>query len=65
MTNRTSNPSIKCTVSQCAFHCPDTNYCSLDEIKVSRCAAQVTSSAGTECASFTCRPDCKKGLFGK
>ncbi len=65
MKNKNSNPSIKCSVTQCAYHCGDEDYCSLDKVKISRCAAQVTDCAGTECASFTCRPGVKLGLNNK
>ena len=28
--NKNANPSIKCSVSSCAYHCNDKNYCSLN-----------------------------------
>lgn len=46
------NPSIKCSVDECSFHCGKENYCSLNEIKVGSCKSTVNSSEATECASF-------------
>ena len=44
MDKKTGNSSIKCTVSNCAYHAPQ-NCCSLSQIQVGSCR-------GTECASF-------------
>jgi hypothetical protein len=32
--NCNANKSIECTVKQCAHHCNEANYCSLDRILV-------------------------------
>lgn len=50
--NKTPNTSIKCSVSNCAYHCSGKNFCSLNEIKVGCCDTNATSCASTECASF-------------
>ena len=52
MDNKKCNPSIKCTVNSCAYHCAEQQACSLNEIKVGCCDPSVTSCASTECASF-------------
>ena len=50
--NKTPNNSIKCSVNSCTHHCGEQNYCTLNEIKVGCCDANVTHCANTECASF-------------
>ncbi len=50
--NDRANPSIRCSVASCAYHCGDKNYCSLNEIKVGCCESSATNCASTECASF-------------
>jgi hypothetical protein len=52
MSDKNANSSIKCSVTSCAYHCNEKNYCSLEEIKVGCCDPTVTDSADTECASF-------------
>ena len=52
MNHSKANNSIKCSVSSCAHHCDDKNYCTLHEIKVGCCTPGATSCASTECASF-------------
>ncbi len=47
-----ANASIKCTVSQCAYHCADENYCSLDAIRVGTHEANPTECKCTDCESF-------------
>ena len=49
--NDQANHSIKCSVSSCAHHC-NTNYCTLNEIKVGCCDSTVKQCSSTECASF-------------
>lgn len=46
------NSAIGCTVSSCAHHCKDREYCTLNAIKVDCCDPKVTGCASTECASF-------------
>ena len=49
-----SNPSIKCSVSSCAYHNSQQCACTLNEIKVGCTAgsAQPTNCKETQCASF-------------
>ena len=56
MENRV-NPSIQCSVTSCAHHCQEKQYCSLPEIKVGCCDSKVTSCTSTECASFALAKD--------
>ena len=50
--NCSANTAIGCTVTDCAHHCKEKQYCSLNEIKVGCCDSTVTNCASTECASF-------------
>lgn len=50
--NKIANQSIKCSVTSCAYHCTDKDFCSLDEIKVGCCDASVANCDQTQCASF-------------
>lgn len=52
MEHKNANPSIECTVTSCAYHCADKQYCSLNSIKVGFQDANVATSEATECASF-------------
>lgn len=52
MEQKIANPSIECTVSSCAYHCNDKQYCSLNTIKVGCQESNVGSCDNTECASF-------------
>ncbi|MBQ4088226.1 MAG: DUF1540 domain-containing protein [Clostridia bacterium] len=47
-----ANASIKCTVTQCAYHCADENYCTLDAIRVGTHEANPTECQCTDCESF-------------
>lgn len=47
-----ANKCIECTVSQCAYHCDDANYCSLDKIMVGTHEANPTMDQCTDCMSF-------------
>lgn len=47
-----ANPSIKCSVSSCTHHDCSADYCTLNEIKVGCCKADVCDCGATECASF-------------
>lgn len=48
----TPNQSIKCTVSNCAHHCKDQNYCGLNTITVGTHEANPTQKECTDCQSF-------------
>ena len=50
MRDSKTNPSIRCSVTQCAHHCKD--YCNLDQIQVGCSKTTVMTCDGTECASF-------------
>lgn len=52
MDNCKANPSIQCTVQQCAFHCETKDYCSLDRILVGTHEAHPTMEQCTDCKSF-------------
>ncbi len=47
-----ANKCIECTVSQCAHHCTDANYCSLDKIVVGTHECNPTVDQCTDCMSF-------------
>ncbi len=47
-----ANKSIKCTVTQCSYHCNTDNYCSLDCISVGTHEANPTMVQCTDCESF-------------
>ncbi len=47
------NASIKCSVTNCAYHAQTKDYCTKDEIKVGCCGTNVPTACGsTECVSF-------------
>ena len=46
------NPSIHCTVSQCAHHCMNENYCSLESINVGTHETNPTMTQCVDCNSF-------------
>ncbi len=48
----TPNKSIKCSVTQCANHCKDGNYCALNAIQVGTHEANPTEVKCTDCESF-------------
>ena len=50
--NHTPNESIKCTVSTCAHHCQDKNYCSLSAIQVGTHETNPSMDQCTDCRSF-------------
>ena len=50
-----ANKCIECTVSQCAHHCGDANYCSLERIMVGTHEGNPTMDQCTDCKSFRCK----------
>lgn len=50
--NCNKNQAIKCTVQQCAHHCGNENYCSLDSILVGTHELNPTMDQCTDCKSF-------------
>ena len=63
MDNKTSNHSIECTVTQCANHATDANYCALKAIKVGTHEKNPTACQCTDCESFVLGS--KSGCCGK
>ena len=47
-----ANKCIACTVEQCAYHCGNDNFCSLDRILVGTHEANPTAEQCTDCKSF-------------
>ncbi len=47
-----ANPSIKCSVTSCAYHNGTQDACTLSAIKVGCTKTDVCDCASTECASF-------------
>lgn len=50
--NCNANKSIECTVKQCAHHCDEANYCSLERILVGTHEANPAVDQCTDCMSF-------------
>ena len=50
--NYHANKCIECTVQQCAHHCENENYCSLDRILVGTHETNPTVDQCTDCKSF-------------
>ena len=48
----TPDQSIKCTVTNCAHHCQDQNYCGLNAITVGTHETNPTKVECTDCQSF-------------
>lgn len=52
MAGSNENKSIRCTVQQCAYHCGQADYCSLDSILVGTHELNPTMCECTDCKSF-------------
>ncbi len=50
--NTNMNKCIACTVSQCAYHSDEADYCSLDKILVGTHESNPTQDQCTDCMSF-------------
>ena len=50
--NNHANKCIECTVRQCAHHCGNENYCSLDRIMVGTPEMNPPMDQCTDCKSF-------------
>lgn len=50
--NMKHNNSIACTVNECKFHYKEDDYCTLDQIKVSKHEPVATTIKCTDCSSF-------------
>ncbi len=46
------NKSIQCSVEQCAHHCSDCDYCSLDTVKIGTHECDPSVEQCTDCLSF-------------
>lgn len=58
MSNVNANKSIGCTVQQCAHHCENENYCSLEKITVGTHESNPTQIECTDCESFKLKSSC-------
>ena len=54
-TSKTPNPSIRCSVDSCAYHCADAEYCGLDAIQVGTHESHPTQTECVDCESFRVR----------
>ncbi|MEG1584592.1 MAG: DUF1540 domain-containing protein [Anaerovorax sp.] len=52
MNSKDGNPSIKCMVPQCSYHCNSADYCSLASIQVGTHEANPSMDQCTDCQSF-------------
>lgn len=50
--NYDANKSIGCSVTSCAFHCSNQDFCSLDRIQVGTHEQNPTMDQCTDCQSF-------------
>ena len=56
-----ANKSIECTVQQCAHHCQDANFCSLERILVGTHEVNPTAAQCADCKSFRKKCLCQYG----
>jgi len=52
MMKKNANKCIECTVTQCAHHCEEQDYCSLDQICVGTHESDPAMDQCTDCRSF-------------
>ena len=52
MEHSTPNQSIRCSVTNCAHHCQDRQFCALDTIQVGTHETNPTVPECTDCQSF-------------
>lgn len=52
MTCDKENKCIRCSVSQCKYHCDSSNYCTLDTISIGTHEANPTKPECVDCNSF-------------
>ncbi len=55
MTTQKSNPSIACTVQQCAYHCDKSDHCTLSAIQVGTHESNPCTCSCVDCQSFKCK----------
>ena len=65
MENKKANYSIECSVKNCANHCENANYCSLDKIMVGTHEANPTVCQCVDCESFVKKSGCAGGSCHK
>lgn len=46
------NSSIGCSVTECSYHCKEDNYCTLNQIQVTKHEQVAKSIECTDCGSF-------------
>jgi len=54
MNNNYVNKNIECTVTNCANHCPNDDYCALKKICVGG-NSNTPNESGTDCCSFVAK----------
>ena len=52
MENKTSNPSIECSVKQCANHSPSEDYCTLGKVRIATHEPDPKVCECVDCESF-------------
>ena len=55
MENKTSNPSIECSVKQCANHSPSEDYCTLGKVRIATHEPDPKVCECVDCESFVKR----------
>jgi len=50
--NNEHNESIQCVVDECKFHCKHDDYCTLNQIHVTKHASEANEIETTDCGSF-------------
>ncbi|MDR0914379.1 MAG: DUF1540 domain-containing protein [Oscillospiraceae bacterium] len=48
-----SNPSIRCSVDCCKYHCGTQNYCSLNSVTIGTHEQEPTHSEAVDCQDFS------------
>lgn len=57
MENKTANPSIECSVKQCANHCGNEDYCALKTVRIATHEPDPKVCECVDCESFV-KKDC-------
>ena len=65
MSTERANMSIECSIKNCAYHCCDKDYCSLDKIKVGSHECDPTKKQCTDCMSFKMKETQKRLLISR
>ncbi len=56
--NNCKNPSIHCTVGQCAHNLCTEDFCTLDQVRIDTHEANPSVKECVDCASFVKRSEC-------